>query len=152
LGSASRWLARSGKLKWEVQGALGRQFRLLADGQVSLLLREVTMSQFDLPDTVESLRDIELLRYAKEYVRLSIAESGNRHSEVHSIVDLIFAECARRGKEWLYDKAREMVHREITESCNGAGVEKRARRTERRRAAAYALEEEESGPIASEIC
>lgn len=124
----------------------------LADGQVSVLLREVTMSQFDLPDTVESLRDVELLRYAKEYVRLSIAESSNRHSEVHSIVDLIFAECARRGKEWLYDKAREMVYREITESCNGAGVEKRARRTERRRAAAEALEEDESGPVASEIC
>jgi hypothetical protein len=109
------------------------------------------MSHLDLPDTVESLRDVELLRYAKEYVRLSIAESGNRRSEVHSIVDLIFAECARRGKEWLYDKAREMVYREIAESCGGAGVEKRSRRTERRHAVEETLEDE-SSPVASEIC
>jgi hypothetical protein len=73
------------------------------------------MNRFELEDSVEDLRDAQLLRYAKEYVRLSIAESDNPQSDAHSMVDLIFAECVRRGKEWLYDKAREMVHKEIAD-------------------------------------
>jgi hypothetical protein len=75
------------------------------------------MNQSEFQETVESLRDAELLRYAKEYVRLSITESDNPRSDVHSVVDIIYAECVRRGKEWLYDKAREAVCRETAELC-----------------------------------
>jgi hypothetical protein len=86
------------------------------------------MNQFDLQDVVESLRDAELLRYAKEYVRLSIAESDKRRADAHSMVDLIYAECVRRGKEWLYDKAREIVHKETSEECVASLDTRRTRR------------------------
>jgi len=69
------------------------------------------MTQDDWQEMLEGLRDAELLHHAKEYIRLSMAEADNPQSDAHGIVDLLFAELARRGKEWLYDAARESVYK-----------------------------------------
>jgi hypothetical protein len=69
------------------------------------------MTQDDWQEMLEGLRDAELLHYAKEYIKLSMAEADNPQSDAHGIVDLLFAELSRRGKEWLYDAARESVYK-----------------------------------------
>lgn len=74
------------------------------------------MTQDDWQEMLEGLRDAELLHYAKEYIRLSMAEADKPQSDAHGVVDLLFAELARRGKEWLYDAARESVYKSTVDA------------------------------------
>lgn len=69
------------------------------------------MSSFDPTDVLESLRDAELVRYTREHVALSISGSNDSRSEAAGVLDLIYAEFMRRGKERLYDAVREAVIR-----------------------------------------
>jgi hypothetical protein len=74
--------------------------------------REVlSMGSFDSADVLESLRDVELVRYIREHMTLSISESSDSRSEAAGVLDLIYAEFIRRGKERLYDAVREAVIR-----------------------------------------
>ena len=67
---------------------------------------------------LEALRDKELYQYAQRCVCLSIADTANLKAESHSMLDFIYAEFTRRGKERLYDKAYETVCREPN-LCSG---------------------------------
>ncbi|RMD78785.1 MAG: hypothetical protein D6809_05085 [Gammaproteobacteria bacterium] len=69
-------------------------------------------------DRLESLRDSELFRYVQRCVCMSLAHAGEPHAESHDLLDLVYAECARRGKERLYDKAYERVCKE-PDVCKG---------------------------------
>ena len=63
-------------------------------------------------ETLDSLKDGELIRYVQKYVCLSLAEVKNPGALSHTLLDLVYTECARRGKERLYDKVYESVCRQ----------------------------------------
>ena len=63
-------------------------------------------------ETLENLKDGELIHSAQRCVCMSLADVGNPKAESHAMLDLIYAECTRRGKERLYDKIYEAVSRE----------------------------------------
>ena len=61
---------------------------------------------------LENLKERELFHYVQRYVCLSLENRGNPNEGSHTMLDLIYAECTRRGKERLYDQAYESVCRE----------------------------------------
>ncbi len=85
------------------------------------------MNASEFQEFLEGMSDRDLLRYAREYTRRSIAESDDPRSEIHSMLDLVFGECLLRGREWLYDKAREHVLRESGASAEAHPPRRRAR-------------------------
>jgi len=68
------------------------------------------MNLEEFRDGLEMARDSELLQYVQRCLCLSMADN-NPKAESHAMLDLVYAECARRGKERLYDKAYETVCR-----------------------------------------
>jgi hypothetical protein len=66
----------------------------------------------ELRETLESLKDSELIHHVQKYVCLSLTEVNNPTAVSHTLLDLVYAECIRRGKERLYDKAYESVCRQ----------------------------------------
>ncbi len=63
-------------------------------------------------DQLETLRDSELVRYVQKYVCQALADVSDPVAESHTLLDLIYTECTRRGKERLYDKIYESVCRQ----------------------------------------
>ena len=61
---------------------------------------------------LENLKERELFHYVQRYVCLSLENRSNPNEGSHIMLDLIYAECTRRGKERLYDQAYESVCRE----------------------------------------
>ena len=70
------------------------------------------MNSDDFREMLEELKDAELIHYIQKYVCLSLAEVNNADADSHTQLDLIYVECARRGKERLYDKVYESVCRQ----------------------------------------
>jgi len=70
------------------------------------------MNTDEFRETLETIKDGELLRYVQKYVCLSLADVSNPAAQSHMMLDLVYAECTRRGKERLYDKAYETVCRQ----------------------------------------
>lgn len=68
------------------------------------------MNLEEFREGLEMARDGELLQYVQRCLCESIA-NPNPKSEAHAMLDLVYAEFARRGKERLYDKAYETVCR-----------------------------------------
>jgi len=66
----------------------------------------------EIRENAELISDSELIRYIHKYVCYSLAEAGDPAAESHEILDLIYAECLRRGIEHLYDIAYEHVCRQ----------------------------------------
>jgi hypothetical protein len=70
------------------------------------------MNLEDFRETLEALKDSELIKYVQKYVCLSLADAGDPLANSHTMLDLVYAECIRRDKERLYDKAYESVCRQ----------------------------------------
>ena len=66
----------------------------------------------ELRETLEGLKDSELIRHVQKYVCLALADVNNPAALSHTLLDLVYAECTRRGKERLYDKVYESVCRQ----------------------------------------
>lgn len=69
------------------------------------------MNLEEFRDALEMSKESELIRYVQRCVCMSMAHGGNPLAESHAMLDLVYAECTRRGKERLYDKAYETVCR-----------------------------------------
>ena len=69
------------------------------------------MNLEEFRETLETLKDSELIKYVQKYVCLSLADTGKPSANSHTLLDLVYVECMRRGKERLYDKAYESVCR-----------------------------------------
>ncbi len=63
-------------------------------------------------ESLDTLGNGDLIRCVQKYVCLSLAEAGNPAAQSHTLLDLVYGECARRGKERLYDKVYESVCRQ----------------------------------------
>ena len=72
------------------------------------------MNLEEFRETLETLKDSELIKYVQKYVCLSLADAGDPSAHSHTLLDLVYAECVSRGKERLYDKAYESVCRRPT--------------------------------------
>ena len=70
------------------------------------------MNLEEFRETLETLKDSELIKYIQKYVCLSLADADNPAAQSHTLLDLIYVECIRRNKERLYDKAYESVCRQ----------------------------------------
>lgn len=69
------------------------------------------MNSDEFREMLESLGNSDLIRHIQKYVCLSLAEVNNAAAQSHILLDLVYAECVRRGKERLYDKVYESVCR-----------------------------------------
>jgi len=69
------------------------------------------MNLEEFREGLELVRDGELIRHAQRCLCQAFASGSNSTADSDVMLDLIYAECARRGKERLYDKAYEMVCR-----------------------------------------
>ncbi len=69
----------------------------------------MTLDEFR--DLIEDSPDRELFQEVQKCVCKSLAQAEDPASESHNMLDLAYAECTRRGKERLYDKAYETVCR-----------------------------------------
>jgi len=69
------------------------------------------MNLEEFRETLEALKDSELIKYVQKYVCLSLADASNPLATSHTLLDLVYVECIRRDKERLYDKAYESVCR-----------------------------------------
>lgn len=69
------------------------------------------MNLEEFRETLETLKDSELIKYVQKYVCLSLADASNPLANSHTLLDLVYVECIRRGKERMYDKAYESVCR-----------------------------------------
>ena len=69
------------------------------------------MNLEEFRETLEALKDSELIKYVQKYVCLSLADANNPLATSHTLLDLVYVECIRRDKERLYDKAYESVCR-----------------------------------------
>jgi hypothetical protein len=72
------------------------------------------MNLEEFRETLEMLKDSELIKYVQKYVCLSLADADDPSANSHTLLDLVYAECVGRGKERLYDKAYESVCRRPT--------------------------------------
>jgi hypothetical protein len=72
------------------------------------------MNLEEFRETLETLKDSELIKTVQKYVCLSLSDASNPTANSHTLLDLIYVECIRRGKERLYDKAYESVCRKPT--------------------------------------
>ena len=72
------------------------------------------MNLEEFRETLETLKDSELIKYVQRYVCLSLADAEDPSANSHTLLDLIYVECIRRKKERLYDKAYESVCRKPT--------------------------------------
>lgn len=70
------------------------------------------MNNEEFRDHLENLKDSELVRQIQKYVCMSLADVSDPGAESHVMLDLIYVECLRRGKERLYDKIYENVCRQ----------------------------------------
>jgi len=70
------------------------------------------MNSDEFRETLEALSNSELIHYIQKYVCLSLAEVNNPNAQSHMLLDLVYAECTRRGKERIYDKVYETACRE----------------------------------------
>ena len=70
------------------------------------------MNSDEFRETLEGLGNSELIRYIQKYVCLSLADVNNPAAQSHTLLDLVYAECTRRGKERIYDKVYESVCRQ----------------------------------------
>ena len=70
------------------------------------------MNLEEFRETLETLKDSELIKYVQKYVCLSLADASDPAANSHTLLDLVYAECTRRGKERMYDKAYESVCRQ----------------------------------------
>ena len=70
------------------------------------------MNLEEFRETLETLKDSELIKYVQKYVCLSMADASDTLANSHTLLDLVYVECIRRGKERLYDKAYESVCRQ----------------------------------------
>jgi hypothetical protein len=70
------------------------------------------MSIEEFRGSLESLKASELINYIHKYVCLSLADASNPAANSHEMLDLLYAECARRGMERLYDMSYEHVCRQ----------------------------------------
>ena len=63
-------------------------------------------------ETLETFTTSELILYIHRYVCLSLVDARNPAASSHQMLDLLYAECTRRGAERLYDISYEHVCRE----------------------------------------
>ena len=66
----------------------------------------------EIRETLEMIRDSELIHHIHKYVCLSLADAGDPTAKSHEMLDLVYAECTRRGIENLYDISYEHVCRQ----------------------------------------
>ncbi len=62
-----------------------------------------------LKETVEQMSEKDLFRFLKQSICRSLNEASNTASDANEILDIVYSECQRRGKERLYDKTLEAV-------------------------------------------
>lgn len=70
------------------------------------------MNTEEFRESLEALGSAGLIHYIQQYICLSIGETKNPAAQSHTLLDLVYAECVRRGKERLYDKIYESVSRD----------------------------------------
>ncbi len=61
----------------------------------------------ELADQIEEFKDSELLRFAMKWVGMAFLETSDNGDDPEEVLDYIYMECSRRGKEWIFDKAQE---------------------------------------------
>ena len=63
----------------------------------------------DFEDKLEKMKDTELFRQTVHYLHLAYGELDHEVDEdrLQEVLDSIYLECTRRGKEWIFDKAQE---------------------------------------------
>lgn len=66
----------------------------------------------EVEEALDQLTDKGLLCEAVKYFRLALAHHGRSDADPEEMLDFIYVECARRGKEWIYDKAHEAAFKE----------------------------------------
>lgn len=71
----------------------------------------MSMNLEHFQELLEQAKDNELFRQIQRCVCRSLAEANNPNAESHAMLDFCYAECERRHKPWLYDKAYETVCR-----------------------------------------
>lgn len=62
--------------------------------------------------TLESISVGELIRYIHKYICLSLAYASQPAVNYNEALDLLYAECTRRGMQHLYDMSHEHVCRQ----------------------------------------
>lgn len=92
-------------------------------GTAAHTVRELgtSMNLENFQEMLEHAKDNELFRLIQRCVCMSLAEAGNPHADSHVMLDFCYAECERRHKLWLYDKAYETVCRH-GEICNAVST------------------------------
>lgn len=78
------------------------------------------MTLEQLKEQLESMSDKDLFRYLKKSICRSLAEIADPNSNANETLDIVYSECARRGKERLYDKTYETVSKN-PEACEAIG-------------------------------
>ena len=74
-------------------------------------------SEFE--EKLESVSDAELLRQAIKYLRmvyLQLDDHGSKE-DIQEILDYLYMECSKRGKEWIFDKAQDACVRQSGSVC-----------------------------------
>lgn len=74
------------------------------------------MTLEQLKESLEQMSDKDLFRFLKKSICRSIAEVSDTLSDANETLDMVYSECARRGKERLYDKTYETVSKH-PEAC-----------------------------------
>ena len=54
------------------------------------------MNLEEFRETLETLKDSELIKYVQRYVCLSLADAEDPSANSHTLLDLIYVECIRR--------------------------------------------------------
>lgn len=70
------------------------------------------MNTEEFRETLDTLKESELIHYVQKYVCLSLTDASDPAAEVHTLLDLVYVECVRRNKERMYDKIYETMCRD----------------------------------------
>ncbi|TPW18294.1 MAG: hypothetical protein FD130_324 [Halothiobacillaceae bacterium] len=70
-------------------------------------------------ESLETLKDTELFRYTVSYLHKAYGELEHEVDEeaLQEMLDYIYYECSRRGKEWIFDKAQEASLKQDSLAC-----------------------------------
>lgn len=73
----------------------------------------------DFEESLERMKDTELFRQTVHYLHLAYGELDHEVDEdqLQDVLDSIYLECTRRGKEWIFDKAQEASLKHDTVAC-----------------------------------
>jgi len=73
----------------------------------------------DFEESLEKMKDTELFRQTVHFIHLAYGELDHEVDEekLQEVLDSIYMECNRRGKEWIFDKAQESSLKHDSVAC-----------------------------------